>query len=501
MKFEISNTYIENIVNDCLVFGIFENQVLSDSLYKLDVVTQGYIKKIVTSGTFTGKINQSLLLYDVPLILSKQVLLIGCGKKDQLSSDNYRKIIINSITYLKNIAVKEAMLFFDELYIDKKNIYWKIKVAIEIIENILYVFDILKTVEKKFVFLKKILFNINKISDITNAKIAIKHGMAIAQGIKNTKDLSNLPPNICNPDYLKLKTQELQRKYSNTISVEFFHEQDLKKLGMNAYLAVGRGSVNKPCMSVIKYFGNKNIEKQDIVFIGKGVTFDSGGISIKQSNRMDEMKYDMTGAAVVYGLMDIISNLQLPINVIGILAGCENMPDGNALRPGDIITTLSGKTVEVLDTDAEGRLILCDILTYVQRFNPDIVIDIATLTGACVVALGHYTSGLLSNNDALANDIILSGNQVNDKVWRLPMFHEYYNDLKSNFADISNIGNRSAGAISAGCFLSNFVGKYRWAHIDIAGTAWHSGKNKGSTGRPVLLLSQFLLNKSHLIIN
>ncbi|MGT8636812.1 leucyl aminopeptidase [Escherichia coli] len=273
-------------------------------------------------------------------------------------------------------------------------------------------------------------------------------------------------------------------------------EQQMKELGMHSYLAVGQGSQNESLMSVIEYKGNASEDARPIVLVGKGLTFDSGGISIKPSEGMDEMKYDMCGAAAVYGVMRMVAELQLPINVIGVLAGCENMPGGRAYRPGDVLTTMSGQTVEVLNTDAEGRLVLCDVLTYVERFEPEAVIDVATLTGACVIALGHHITGLMANHNPLAHELIAASEQSGDRAWRLPLGDEYQEQLESNFADMANIGGRPGGAITAGCFLSRFTRKYNWAHLDIAGTAWRSGKAKGATGRPVALLAQFLLNRA-----
>ncbi|EPE3083836.1 leucyl aminopeptidase, partial [Morganella morganii] len=279
-------------------------------------------------------------------------------------------------------------------------------------------------------------------------------------------------------------------------STRVIGEEQMKELGMLAYLAVGQGSRNESLMSVIEYKGNPDPEARPIVLVGKGLTFDSGGISIKPADSMDEMKYDMCGAATVYGVMRVVAELGLPLNVIGILAGCENMPGGNAYRPGDILTTMSGQTVEVLNTDAEGRLVLCDTLTYAERFDPETVIDIATLTGACMVALGNHFSGLMANHNPLAHELLNASEQAGDRAWRLPLAEEFYEQIESNFADLANTGGRLGGAITAGCFLSRFATRYNWAHLDIAGTAWRSGKNKGATGRPVALLSQFLLNRA-----
>jgi leucyl aminopeptidase len=340
--------------------------------------------------------------------------------------------------------------------------------------------------------LRKIVFNVPTRRELTIGENAIEHGLAVAAGAKLCKDVANMPPNICNPRYLGEQAQELE-SFDN-ISVNLVGEKEMEELGMHSYLAVGRGSDNESVMSVIHYNGAPE-EQAPIVFVGKGLTFDSGGISIKPGEAMDEMKYDMGGAAGVLGLMRTLAQLQLPINVIGVLAGCENMPSSNAYRPGDILTTMSGQTVEVLNTDAEGRLVLCDALTYVEAFEPEIVIDVATLTGACIVALGAHATGLLSNHNPLAHDLLKASEQSGDRAWQLPLWDDYHEQLESPFADFTNLGGRAAGTITAACFLSKFTKKYNWAHLDIAGTAWRSGKNKGATGRPVPMLTQYLLNR------
>ncbi|MEC7285376.1 MAG: leucyl aminopeptidase, partial [Pseudomonadota bacterium] len=323
---------------------------------------------------------------------------------------------------------------------------------------------------------------------------AVEHGLAVARGAKVTKDVANMPPNICNPAYLWQQAQELASQY-DSVTAEVVDETQMAELGMQAYLAVGRGSDNESMMSIMHHRGGP-ADQAPIVLVGKGLTFDSGGISIKPGEAMDEMKYDMGGAAGVLGTMHTIAALNLPINVIGVLAGCENMPDGKAYRPGDILTTMSGQTVEVLNTDAEGRLVLCDALTYVERFDPELVIDVATLTGAAIIALGHHATAVMSTHNPLAHELLNASEQSSDRAWRLPLWDDYQEQLESPFADMTNLGGRPAGSITAGCFLSRFTKKYNWAHLDIAGTAWRSGKNKGATGRPVPMLSQFLMNRA-----
>ena len=338
------------------------------------------------------------------------------------------------------------------------------------------------------------VFNVPTRRELTIGERAVEHGLAVSLGSKTTRDVANMPPNICNPKYLFEQAKALEAEYEN-LHVDSVNEKQMDDLGMHSYLAVGRGSVNESIMTIMEHKGGQ-ADQAPIVLVGKGLTFDSGGISIKPGEAMDEMKYDMGGAAGVLGAMHTISALNLPINVVGILAGCENMPDANAYRPGDILTTMSGQTVEVLNTDAEGRLVLCDALTYVERFDPELVIDVATLTGACVIALGHHATGVFSNHNPLAHELVNASEQSGDKAWRMPLWDEYQDQLESPFADMTNLGGRPAGSITAACFLSRFTRKYNWAHMDIAGTAWVGGKEKGSTGRPVPMLSQFLMNRA-----
>ena len=338
----------------------------------------------------------------------------------------------------------------------------------------------------------QINFQVNKLD--TNAiKLGIKEGHAIAEGMNLTKDLGNLPPNICTPTYLANQAKNIAKDFKMKSTI--LSQKQIEKLKMGSFLSVAKGSRLEPKFIIIEHNKGKKSSKP-VVLVGKGITFDSGGISLKPGAAMDEMKYDMCGAATVLGVMKTIGLLNLPLNVVGLIPACENMPDGLAVKPGDIVTSMSGQTIEILNTDAEGRLVLCDALTYAERYKPETVIDIATLTGACVIALGHHASAVFSKSDELANDLLAAGKKSIDKAWRMPLWDEYQPLLNSNFADIANIGGRAAGSITAACFLSRFTKKYSWAHIDIAGTAWNSGANKGATGRPVSLLSQFLMHKS-----
>ncbi|WP_422667282.1 leucyl aminopeptidase [Buchnera aphidicola] len=496
MKFFINNYDLNTYNSDCIIVGVFEQDELSISAEYLDKMTHGYISSLIKLGDISGILGQTMLLHNVSNIPHTRVLLVGCGKKNKLDRNNFKKIIKNSIQSLKKTSVRKAMFCINEIKIKDLNMYWTIRVFVQNIMDSLYNIIKIKNSFKKRNNLNEIYIHIFDTNDIIFLEKALQHALAINEGIIATKNISNLPANICTPLYLSKKSKELSQKYQNNITAECINDEDMKKLGMNSYLAVSRGSKNKPYMSIIKYTNNDIQSKKVIVLIGKGVTFDSGGISIKPSHRMHEMKYDMCGAAAVYGTMISAAILKLPLTIIGVLASCENMPDGNSFRPGDVLTTMSGKTVEVLNTDAEGRLVLCDVLTYVEKFSPDVVIDIATLTGACVVALGSCVSGLFSNNDILSTQLIKASVQTDDKIWKLPLFPEYHKDLVSNIADFSNIGKGEAGAITAACFLSFFAEKYHWAHLDIAGTAWRDNTKKGATGRPVELLCQFLLNAS-----
>ncbi|EWH09932.1 multifunctional aminopeptidase A [Catenovulum agarivorans DS-2] len=495
MEFSVKSGSPEKQRSACIVVGVFEPRRLTAVAEQLDKISDGYISNLIRRGDLEGKAGQMLLLHHVPNVLSERVLLVGCGKERELDERQYRQIIAKTINTLNETGSMEAVCFLPELHVKGRDIYWKLRLAVEATQDCLYTFDQLKSKKGETRRpLRKIVFNVPTRRELQLGEKAIEQALAISTGKKVCRDVANMPPNICNPEYLGEQALALSENYQ-TINTYLVKEADMEKLGMGSYLAVGRGSDNESVMSVIQYQGaNKDVAP--IVLVGKGLTFDTGGISIKPSEAMDEMKYDMGGAASVLGTMHALAQLNLPINVVGILAGCENMPSSNAYRPGDVLTTMSGQTVEVLNTDAEGRLVLCDALTYVERFNPDVVIDVATLTGACVIALGKHATGLMSNHNPLAHELMNASEQSGDRAWRLPLWDEYQEQLESPFADMANIGGRPAGSITAGCFLSRFTRKYNWAHLDIAGTAWVSGKNKGSTGRPVPMLTQYLIDRA-----
>ncbi|MFQ3197796.1 MAG: leucyl aminopeptidase [Paraglaciecola sp.] len=497
MEFSVKSGSPEKQRSACIVVGVFEPRRLTAVAEQLDEISGGYISNLLRRGDLEGKPGQMLLLHHVPNVLSERVLLVGCGKERELDERQYKQIISKTIKTLNETGSMEAVCFLSELHVKGRDTYWCVRQAVEATQDSLYTFLQLKTKKgEPRRPLRKMVFNVSTRRELPIAERALEHGLAVSLGAKTTRDVANMPPNICNPLYLFEQAKLLEKEYTN-LHIDSVNEKQMEGLGMHSYLAVGRGSANESIMTIMEHKGGP-ADQDPIVLVGKGLTFDSGGISIKPGEAMDEMKYDMGGAAGVLGAMHTISALNLPINVVGILAGCENMPDANAYRPGDILTTMSGQTVEVLNTDAEGRLVLCDALTYVERFNPELVIDVATLTGAVVVALGKHATGVFSNHNPLAHELINASEQSGDKAWRMPLWDEYQDQIESPFADMANLGGKGAGAITAACFLSRFTRKYNWAHMDIAGTAWVGGKEKGSTGRPVPMLSQFLMNRAGL---
>ncbi|WP_434940177.1 leucyl aminopeptidase [Shewanella sp. HL-SH8] len=501
MEFSVKSGSPEKQRSACIVVGVYEPRRLSGIAEQLDKISEGYISNLLRRGDLEGKPGQMLLLHHVPNVLSERVLLVGCGKERELDERQYKQIITKTINTLNETGSMEAVCFLTELHVKGRDTYWKVRQAVETTQASLYSFDALKTRKGETRRpLRKMVFNVPTRKELTIGERAVEHGMAVSAGMHLCRDVANMPPNICNPAYLASQARQMAETYE-TLKVSTVGEEQMAKLGMNSYLAVGRASANESIMTIMEYHGAVDSTQKPIVLVGKGLTFDSGGISLKPGEAMDEMKYDMGGAAGVIGAMKALCEMKLPINVIGVLAGCENMVSGSAYRPGDILTTMSGQTVEVLNTDAEGRLVLCDVLTYVERFDPELVIDTATLTGACVVALGKHASGLFSSHNPLAHEMLNAGEQSGDRAWRMPLWDEYQDLLDSPFADMTNLGGRPAGAISAACFLSRFTKKYNWAHLDVAGTAWNSGANKGSTGRPVPILTQFLINRSGIDIN
>jgi leucyl aminopeptidase len=494
MDFNITNGHPEKQRTPCVVAGVFTMHQLTPSARELDTVSQGYITKLLKRGDLEGKIGQALMLYDVPGIQAERALLSGCGAEQELTEAKFREIIAKAVATLNETGIAEAVSYLTELPVPGRDTHWKLRQSVEVAQEVSYRYTQFKGKnETPRQSLLRMALNIPAKHVISDGTRALREGQAIAKGIKLAKDLANLPANYCTPTYLAEQARELQATYPS-IKVKVLDEVQMKKLGMGALLAVARGSREPPRLIILEYKGGDQ-HKAPIVLVGKGVTFDAGGISIKPAAFMDEMKYDMSGAASVLGTFSALAELALPLHVVGLIPSTENMPGGSAIKPGDIVKSLSRQTIEILNTDAEGRLILGDALSYAERFKPEVVIDIATLTGACVVALGNHATGLFSNHEPLANDLLEAGKKSGDRVWQLPLWEEYQKQLDSPFADMANVGGREAGAIIGACFISRFTKKFKWAHLDIAGTAYRSGNKKGATGRPVPLLVQYLLDQ------
>ena len=494
MEFNVKSGSPAKQRSACVVVGVFEPRRLSPAAESLDKASGGHLSALLRRGDIEGQLGQTLLLHHIPKALAERVLLVGCGKEREVGDKEYQRIITTAVTCLNETGSMEGMSYLTEISVKGRDLHWKVRNTVEATRGALHRTDQLKSKKDDLRRpLRKLTLMVPKRGDLTTGENAVHEGMAIADGVMLAKSLGDLPGNICTPTYLAKQARAMAKKYS-PLKVSVIEKAQMEKLGMGALLSVTAGSAEAPKLIVAEYKGGKAKDKP-VVLVGKGVTFDTGGISIKPSPTMDEMKYDMCGAASVLGALTACAELQLNINVVGVIPACENMPSSTATKPGDIVTSMSGQTIEVLNTDAEGRLILCDALTYSERFNPDVVIDIATLTGACVIALGHHASAVMGNHHPLVHDLLNAGKTSADRAWEMPLWDEYNEELKSNFADIPNIAGRAGGSITAGCFLSRFTKKYHWAHLDIAGTAWVSGANKGATGRPVPLLTQFLIDR------
>jgi leucyl aminopeptidase len=493
MDYSIETALLEELQCDCIIAGVYQDQQFSPSAIALNNITQGLITKIVSRGDLSGKNGETVLINAIPNSKIERILLVGLGENKPLSGKNYKKALVAAVTSLKKPQIKSVVCCLAECDVTDRDWQWKSQQIVEVFNDAVYQFTHTKSDKETESKIEKISITATE-TERALAQSGLLQGKAIAEGINLTKHLGDLPGNICTPAFLAEQALELGKKY-NGLAVKILEESDMAALGMGAFLSVSRGSRQPAKLITLEYQGGEKNAKP-IVLIGKGLTFDAGGISLKPGPGMDEMKYDMCGGATVLGILLAVAQMQLPLNIIGLIPSSENMPDGDANKPGDILTSMSGKTIEVLNTDAEGRLLLCDALTYAERYNPDVVIDIATLTGAVGVALGRVPSGLLGNDDALCNELTAAGEIANDPVWRLPLWEEYQEQLKSNFADMANVGGRDAGTITAACFLSRFAEKFRWAHLDIAATAWRSGPVKGATGRPMSLLSQYLISRA-----
>jgi len=481
----------EKVRTGVLVVGAFSDGKLPPSSQRVDQASRGKLSAVIKRGDLDEQAGATLLLHDLPGVEAERVLAVSLGTREKFGDKAFRDALNGTAKALADSAARDATVTLADIEVPGRSQAWRLQHAGRLLTDGAYRFNAPRAELKKERGVRRVtLLTAGKVDDV--AKAALRRGQAVAEGMALAKDLGNLPGNVCHPPYLAELARTMGKEHK--LSVEVLEREHMKKLGMGSALSVGQAS-SQPCKFIVMQYKGGGRSKP-IVLIGKGVTFDTGGISLKPGANMDEMKFDMCGAASVFGAMKTVARLGLPLNVVALIPAAENMPGGNASRPGDVVTSMSGQTIEILNTDAEGRLGLADALTYAERFDPDCVIDIATLTGACVIALGNITSGLYANDDELAEQLLESGNDTGDRAWRMPMFDEYQDLLKSNFADMSNLGGRPAGSITAACFLKRFANNYKWAHLDIAGTNAVSGDAKGATGRPVPLLTEFLIGRA-----
>jgi len=490
MKFALNKNSVSEMETECLVIGLPEGSALAGSAAAIDQASGGALQRLIDSGDIDTTWKCTTMLHGLDGVTAKRVLVMGCGPAAKFTAIRYDSVCEVAGALLRDHIAENAHICLHELETEERVTHWRIRQAAIAFDRANYRYTATKKPkEHDHNALAGISFNAGD-----EMQAALDEAQGIAKGYLRSRELGNMPPNICTPAYLAKQARKIADSYAN-VSVKILKRKEMAKLKMSALLAVGQGSANGPRLIVLTYNG-KGDDSQPIVLVGKGITFDTGGISLKAGANMEQMKFDMGGAASVLGAFEACADMQLPINLITVVAAAENMPDGKAYRPGDVLTSMSGQTIEVLNTDAEGRLVLCDALTYSQRFNPSALIDVATLTGAAVVALGHQASAVMSKHDDLAEELLEAGQNIIDRGWRLPIWDEYQPQLKSTFADMKNVGGMPAGSITAACFLSRFTEDQRWAHVDCAGATWQWGTNKSSTGRPAGLLTQYLLDQA-----
>lgn len=499
MKTALKTSNPVRLVTDCLVIAVAAKNKFSAEAKEIDIASGKRLSSVLENGDFDGSLGTSLMLQGLEGVKAKRVLLVGCGDKAKLSLKEARKLVVSIAKSLLSSQAKDAHLALASLALVGADHYWLAERLAQELEDASYSYSTTKSTKAKASALKSISLAAPKGTSKAKIDTAFANGVATGRGINCAKELGNLPGNICTPTYLAQQAIDLA-KGNRALTVKVLSEKQMSRLGMGSLLSVSAGSSQEAQLIVMEYKGAKVKPKADRpaphMLVGKGITFDTGGISLKAGAAMDEMKFDMCGAASVIGTMAAVVEMALPIDIVAIVAAAENMPSGKATKPGDVVTSMSGLTIEILNTDAEGRLVLCDALTYGERYKPASVIDVATLTGAAVATFGSHVSAMLSNDDALAAELSDCGNASLDQVWQLPLHDEYQHLLDSNFADIANIGGPRAGTITAACFLSRFTKKFKWAHLDIAGSAWNSGAAKGATGRPVSLLLEYLRRKA-----
>jgi leucyl aminopeptidase len=496
MQFSLDSKEPTKHAKKCLIVGVYEDSKLTPAAKAIDISSHHALSTLIKRGGFNGKVGQVLPVYHLGDSAFEHIVLVGCGKADKITSMVFRNIVISAIKSLTLTQTKEVVCYLSELDVDKKSLAWRIRQIVEASSDALYRFDVFKSDKTPRVPIKDFSIYLSDTKHEKQCEIALKQGKAIADSVTLTKNLANTPSNICTPTFLADSAKDIAKQHAK-LSIKVLSENEMKKLGMGALLGVSQGSAEEAKLICLEYKGG-SAKEAPVALVGKGVTFDTGGNSIKPADSMVGMKYDMCGAATVIGTLNAVASLKLPVNVIGVIPAVENMPGGTAYKPEDILTSLSGQTIEVISTDAEGRLILADALTYCERYKPAVVIDIATLTGAVVIALGFHASGLLANNETLAKELLHAGVESNDRAWELPLWDEYQEQIKSPFADMANTGGRSAGTITAACFLSRFTKKFQWAHLDVAGTAaMMTGTNERmATGRPVPMLVQYLIDRA-----
>ncbi|HEX5057263.1 MAG TPA: leucyl aminopeptidase [Gammaproteobacteria bacterium] len=491
MDYAVKAAQADSVKTDCVIVGIFEKNDLSAAARQIDRRSNGFLSRLLKQGDIIARVGSGKIIHNVPNIGAARVLAVGCGAAGKITAGDYQAICSGAAQSLKSSGAAEAVSFLHEIEVQGLDQERKLRQAVIHSEEALYRFDKYKQQQNKS-RLQKLVFGFSAGKPDRASARALVTGSAIAHGMSLTRNLGDLPANVCTPSYLAQRARALSKRYPS-VKTTVLETAQMRKLGMGSLLAVAQGSKQPPKLIIMQY-RQGNPGAKPVVLVGKGITFDTGGISIKPAQGMEEMKFDMCGAASVIGTMAACAQMKLRANLIGVIAAAENMPGGGATRPGDIVTSMSGRTIEIINTDAEGRLVLCDALTYVERYQPAAVIDIATLTGACVIALGRFPSGLFGNNSELIEALKSAGQRSWDRVWELPLWSEYKPLLNSSFADLANVGNRDGGAITAATFLAHFTEKYPWAHLDIAGTAWKSGSDKGATGRPVPLLTEYILS-------
>ncbi|NBB93563.1 MAG: leucyl aminopeptidase [Gammaproteobacteria bacterium] len=490
MQFTTTDSSVTEIATDCLIAGLADAG-LAGALADIDQASDGLLTRLHESGDLPRKAGQTVLLHSVPGISAGRLLIVGLGKAEKLDGVAFDKAVKAAGKALRQSRAASGHCLLAETEVIDRGRDWTIRQAGIALIYADYIYAATKQPKDDAPPATE------SVSFPTGESVEeqLRQAAAIAAGVKRARDLADLPPNICTPAYLADIAGKMAVEHDG-LDVEILEEDEMRSLGMNALMAVADGSANRPRLIRLSWKGGRSGDAP-LAMVGKGVTFDTGGISIKPRDLMEQMKFDMGGAAATIGAMEAVARLRLPINVEGVVAAVENMPDGRAYRPGDVITAMNGKTIEVHNTDAEGRMILADALTWTgKNLNPDTTVDLATLTGACVVALGHHASAVMTQDDELAGELLGAGQRSVDRTWRLPLWDDYQEQIETPFADMKNVGGMPAGSITAGCFLSRFADGQRWAHVDIAGSAWQWGKPESGTGRPVGMLVDWMVDRA-----